>query len=122
MLSIQYNIRFGVIDNSIRSYKDKILVGVDPMPKLHIHLVNVIFKYKDMTRIDDKPYEPNVSPHGADKGQKAFFTALVPYIEANKKLDSNTLYNLPENVLLLSILFDFYINVRQYPHSLLYAV
>lgn len=30
------------------SYEDKFLVGVDLMPKLSIHLVNVAYKYKDM--------------------------------------------------------------------------
>lgn len=71
------------------SYEDKILDGVDLLLKLHIHLVNAAFKYKRMTRVDDsmddKPYEPNVSPYGTDKEQKAIFTALTPYIETNKK-------------------------------------
>ncbi|ORE11693.1 hypothetical protein BCV72DRAFT_191497, partial [Rhizopus microsporus var. microsporus] len=80
--------RFDIIDSFIMSYEDKILDGVDLMLKLHIHLVNVAFKYKRMTRVDDsmddKPYEPNVSPYGTDKEQKAIFTALTPYIETNK--------------------------------------
>ncbi|CEG82138.1 hypothetical protein RMATCC62417_16255 [Rhizopus microsporus] len=121
--SIQH--RFDVADDFITSYEDNILVGVNLMLKLHIHLVNVAFKYKNVTRVDDsmddKPYEPNVNLYETDKEQKAFFTALAPYIEANKKLDSNILCNLPESVLFLPTPSDFYVNVRQYPHSLLYA-
>lgn len=110
---------FDVLDENVISHKDKILIGVDLLPKLSIHLNNVAVKFKGSTKeddsIDDKRYEPNVSPAGSEKEQEAFKRALKPYIDANMNIDSKSLCNLPEAVLHLPTSNNTVVNIRQYP-------
>lgn len=59
--------RFDAIEDDIMSYKNKILLGIDLLPKLSIHLMNVAIKHKGLKKeldnsIPNKAYEPNVSP------------------------------------------------------------
>ena len=89
--------KFDIIDNEQLVKGGKIIVGYDLLPKLNISLVNVAYKFKSTTKvddaIDDKPYEPNVTPYGSNREQKAFFLAIEPYIEANKNLKPDSLCN-----------------------------
>lgn len=65
--------KFDVIDNNLLSNSNQILVGIDLMPQLTIHLVNVAYKYKDATAesvdaIDEnQAFIPNVTPYGSEK-------------------------------------------------------
>jgi hypothetical protein len=112
--------KFDVIDNKLLTNSNKILVGMDLMPKLAIYLVNVAHKYKDTTAITDdvdanQAYVPNVTPYGSVKEQFAFSKALQPYIDQNKAIDKTTLCNLLETVLYLPTPEGYSVNVRQYP-------
>jgi hypothetical protein len=112
--------KFGVIDNGLLTNSSQILVGMDLMPKLSIHLVNVAHKYKEINEVstdidENQAYMPNVTPYGSEKEQLAFSKAIQPYIERNKVLDKNTLCNLPESVLYLPTPEGYSVNVRQYP-------
>jgi ribosomal protein L21E len=111
--------KFDIIDNEQLFKEKKIIIGVDLLPKLNIYLSNVAYKFKTTTKIDDsiedKAYEPNVTPYGSDREQTAFFKALETHIEANKSLDKNSLCNLPESILYLPTPDGYYVNVKQYP-------
>ncbi|EIE84118.1 hypothetical protein RO3G_08828 [Rhizopus delemar RA 99-880] len=65
--------------------------------------------------IVDKAYEPNISRAGTDKEQKTFDLAIKSYIEANKKLNKNTLCNMEDAVLHLPTPESYAANVKQYP-------
>jgi hypothetical protein len=109
--------KFDVIDNGLLTNSSQILVGMDLMPKLSIHLVNVAHKYKEINEVsadidENQAYIPNVTPYGSEKEQLAFSKAIQPYIERNKVLDKNTLCNLPESVLYLPTPEGYSVNVR----------
>ncbi|EIE83945.1 hypothetical protein RO3G_08655 [Rhizopus delemar RA 99-880] len=63
----------------------------------------------------DKAYKPNISRAGTEKEQKVFDMAIKPYIEANKKLNKNSLCNIKEAVLHLPTPKDYVANIKQYP-------
>ena len=112
--------RFDVIEDDIMSYENKILLGIDLLPKLSIHLMNVAVKHKGLKKelddsIPDKAYEPNVSPAGTVQEQKAFDAAIHKYIDANKNLNKSSLCNITEAVLYLPTPPGYVANVRQYP-------
>ncbi|KAG1048391.1 hypothetical protein G6F43_009214 [Rhizopus delemar] len=112
--------KFDVIDDNILSYENKILIGIVLLPKLSIHLMNIAVKHKSTEKeiddsIIDKAYEPNISRAGTDKEQKTFDLAIKSYIEANKKLNKNTLCNMEDAVLHLPTPESYAANVKQYP-------
>ncbi|KAG1175326.1 hypothetical protein G6F36_011112 [Rhizopus arrhizus] len=112
--------KFDVIDDTILSYDNKILIGIDLLPKLSIHLMNVAVKHKSTEKekdgsIVDKAYEPNISRAGTDKEQKVFDLAIKPYIVANQQLNKNSLCNIPDAVLYLPTPPNYVANIKQYP-------
>lgn len=90
--------KFDVIDDSILSY-NKIIIGIDLLPKFSIHSMNVAVKYKSTEKekedsIVDKAYKPNIFRAGTDKEQKAFSLDIKPYKVANQQLNKNSLCNI----------------------------
>lgn len=111
--------KFDIIDNKLLT-TNKILIGMDLLPKLSIQLINVAHKFKDTIKaiddsVEDQAYIPNVTPFGSPKEQRAFEIALNPYVEANKALNKNSFCNIPESVLHLPTPVGYHANVRQYP-------
>ncbi|GAA5799534.1 hypothetical protein HPULCUR_004950 [Helicostylum pulchrum] len=115
--------KFDIIsnDNIINSDDEKILIGVDLLPKLKIYLSNVAVKHKSLQKevIDssknDDAYVPNVTNFGTEQEQYAFENAIKTYIDKNKKLDKTTLCTIKDAVLYLPTPPGFIANIRQYP-------
>ncbi|KAG1441540.1 hypothetical protein G6F56_011436 [Rhizopus delemar] len=112
--------KFDIIDDHVLSYENRILIGIDLLPKLSIHLTNVAVKHKSVEKevddsIIDKAYEPNISRAGTEKEQKAFDMAIKPYVDANKNINKHALCNIKEAVLHLPTPDGYTANIKQYP-------
>ncbi|KAG1320165.1 hypothetical protein G6F57_020028 [Rhizopus arrhizus] len=106
---------------SLKKYSNCFLIFVSAFYFITLTIIqHVAVKHKSTEKeiddsIVDKAYEPNISRAGTDKEQKTFDLAIKSYVEANKKLNKNTLCNIKDAVLYLPTPENYVANVKQYP-------